>query len=77
MTELTQAALAMELGFWPATAKGWNWTWQQCGRYGYRKSLAHSTNPEHLVPSVPSLTNVPPLRVAAPYGHTRNRFGRI
>ena len=25
MTELTQAELAKELGFWPATAKGWSW----------------------------------------------------
>ena len=28
MTELTQAELAKELGFWPATAKGWTWAWQ-------------------------------------------------
>ena len=33
MTELTQAALGKELGFWPATPKGWTWTWQRCGRY--------------------------------------------
>ncbi len=43
MTELTQAELGKELGFWPATAKGWTWTWQRCGRYEYRKCLTHST----------------------------------
>ena len=32
--------------------KGWTWTWQRCGRYKYRKLLMHSTNPDHLVPSV-------------------------
>jgi hypothetical protein len=37
MTELTQAELAKELGFWPATARGWTWTWQRCGRCEYRK----------------------------------------
>lgn len=41
MTELTQAALALakELDFGPATAKGWTWTWQRCSRYDYRKCL--------------------------------------
>jgi hypothetical protein len=29
MTELTQAELAKDLGFRPATAKGWTWTWQR------------------------------------------------
>jgi hypothetical protein len=71
MTELTPAALAKELGFWPATAKGWTWTWQRCGRYEYRKCLTHSTNPDRLVPSVPSPTNVGPLRIAARYGAGR------
>jgi hypothetical protein len=71
MTELTRAALAKELGFWPATAKGWTWTWQRCGRYEYRKCLTHSTNPDRLVPSVPSPTNVGPLRIAARYGAGR------
>ena len=67
MTELTQAELGKELGFWPATAKGWMWTWQRCGPYEYRKVLTHSTNPDHLVPSVPSPTNVPPLRITGRY----------
>jgi hypothetical protein len=67
MAELTQAALAKELGFWPATARGWSWTWQRSGRYEYRKCLTHSTNPDHLIPRVPSLTNVPPLRIADRY----------
>jgi hypothetical protein len=51
----------------PATAPGWTWTWQRCGRYEYRKCLTHLTNPDHLVASVPSPTNVPPLRIAARY----------
>lgn len=29
MSELTQAELAEELGVWPATTKGWTWTWQR------------------------------------------------
>ena len=56
MTELTQAQLAKELGFWPTTAQGWTWTWQRCGRYEYRKRLTHSTNPDHLIPSETSPT---------------------
>jgi hypothetical protein len=71
MTELTQAELAKELGFWPAAAKGWTWTWQRCGRYEYRKCLTHSINPDHLVPSVPSPTNLLPLRIAARYSSRR------
>jgi hypothetical protein len=67
MTELTQAERAKELGFWPAAAKGWAWTWQRCGRYDYRKCLTRSTNPDHLVPSVPTATDVPPLRITARY----------
>ena len=67
MTELTQAALAKELGVWPATAKGWTWEWQRCGRYDYRKCLTRSTNPDHLVPSVQPPANVPPLRIADRY----------
>jgi hypothetical protein len=76
MTELTRAALAKELGLWLATAKGWTWTWQRCSRYDYRKCLTHSTNPDHLVPSVPSPTNVPPLRMAARYAAERPRAAR-
>jgi hypothetical protein len=67
MTELTQAELAKESGFGAATAKGWTWTWQRCGRYEYRKCLTHSINPDHLVPSVPSATDVSPLRIADRY----------
>jgi hypothetical protein len=44
--------------------KGWTWTWQRCGRYEYRKVLMHSTNPDHLVPSSPSPTDVAPLELA-------------
>lgn len=67
ISELTQAELAKDLGFWPATAKGWTRTWQRCRRYDYRKCLTHLTNPDHLVASVPSPTNLPPLRIAARY----------
>ena len=77
MTELTQDALAKELGFWPATAKGWTWIWQRCGRYQYRKCMTHSTNPDDLVPRQPSPTNVPPLRIGAQYAAGKPRFRRV
>jgi hypothetical protein len=67
MTELTRAELAKELGFLPATAKGWTSTRQRCGRYNYRKRLAHLTNPDHLIVSVPPPTNASPLRMATRY----------
>ena len=73
MSELTQDELAKELGYCPATAKGWAWTWQRCGRYEYRKCLVHSTNPDHLVPPQPSETNAPPLRISGRYAAGRNR----
>jgi hypothetical protein len=76
MTELTQAELSKELGFWPSTTKGWTWTSQRCGRYKYRKCLTHLTNPDHLVPAVPSLTNVPPSRIADRYAARRPRGPR-
>jgi hypothetical protein len=76
MTELTQAELAKELGLWPATAKGYAWAWQRCGRYAYRQCLTHTTNPDHLVPSVPCPTNVPPLLVVARYAAERPRAPR-
>jgi hypothetical protein len=71
--ELTQATLAKELGYWPATAKGWAWTWQRCGRNAYRKCLTHSTNPDHLVPRQSSGTNVPPLRISDRYAYPAAR----
>ena len=43
---------------------GVHWAGQRCGRYEYRKVLMHSTNPDHLVPSTTSLTDIPPLRAA-------------
>ena len=49
------------------TGKGWTWRWQRCGRYKYQKLLVHTTNPDHLVPSTPSLTDVPPLQVVRRY----------
>lgn len=75
MSELTKAELARELGLWPPTTKGWTWTWQRSGRYAYRKCLTHTTNPDHLVPSVPSPTNVGPLRVAGRYAAGRKPGG--
>jgi hypothetical protein len=47
--------------------KGWTWTSQRFGRYKYQKLLVHTTNPDHLVPSTPSLTDIPPLEVAPRY----------
>ncbi len=71
MTELTQAELAQELGFWPATANGWTWEWQRCGRYEYRRCRTHSTNPGHLVPRGPSPTTTSLLRIADRYAMGR------
>lgn len=71
MIGFTQAELAKESSFRPA--KGWTWTWQRSGRYNYRKCLVHLTNPDHLVPSAPSLTNVPPLRISRRYAAGRPR----
>jgi hypothetical protein len=44
--------------------KGWTWTSQRCGCYKYQKLLIHTTNPDHLAASTPSLTDIPPLRAA-------------
>lgn len=71
MTEVTQAALAKTLGFPPATANGWTWAWQRCGRYEYGSRLLHSTNPDHLVPRGPAATIALPLRVAGRYAPGR------
>jgi hypothetical protein len=46
---------------------------QRCGRYEYRPALMCSTNPDHLVPSTPSLTDIPPLRAADGYAGGRPR----
>jgi hypothetical protein len=54
-------------------SKGWTWTRQRCGRYDYQKVLVHTTNPDHLVPSTPSLTDIPPLRAADGYADGRPR----
>jgi hypothetical protein len=48
-------------------AKGWTRTSQRRSRYKYQKVLAHTTNPDHLVPSTPSLTDIPPLQVTPRY----------
>ena len=41
--------------------------WQRCGRYKYQKVPVHTTNPDHLVPSTSSLTDIPPLQVTPRY----------
>ena len=76
MTEVTQDELAKELGFLPATAKGWRWTWQRCGRCEYRKCLTHLTNSDHLIPQGPSPTDVSFMRIAAQYAAGRRRVRR-
>ena len=46
----------------------------------YRKCLTYTTNPDHLVPGVPSPRNVPPLRVAERYtagGPRARRRGKL
>jgi hypothetical protein len=52
-------------------ATGEHWGYQRCGRYAYQRVLMHSTNPDHLVPSPPSLTDIPPLRAADGYAGGR------
>ena len=53
---------------------------QRCGRYKYQRLLVHTTNPGHLVPSTPSLTDIPPLQVVRRYrredGSVMNRSRR-
>jgi len=70
-----QIAMADDLFGWPGD--GVHWTWQRCGRYKYQKVLMHSTNPDHLAASTPSLTDIPPLQVTPRYrrddGFTMNR----
>ena len=60
--------------------KGRTWTWQRCGRYKDQKVLVHTTNPDHLAASTPSLTDIPPLQVAPHYrrddGFAMNRSPR-
>jgi hypothetical protein len=66
-----QAAMTEDLFGLPGD--GLHWTWQRCGRFKYQKVLVHSTNPAHLVPSTPSLTDIPPLRAADGYAGGRPR----
>jgi hypothetical protein len=65
------------VGFGADTANGWTWTWQRCGRHEYRKCLTHSTNPDHVVPGVPSPTNALPLRIAARYAVGKPRLRSV
>jgi hypothetical protein len=60
-----QIAKTDDLFGWPGD--GVHWAWQRCGRYEYRKVLMHSTNPDHLVLSAASPTNVPPLQRSSPW----------
>ena len=48
-------------------ATGEHWGYHRCGRYAYWRVLMHSTNPDHLVPSTPSLTDTPTLEIAPRY----------
>ena len=48
-------------------ATGEHWGYQRCGRYAYQRVLVHTTNPDHLMPSTPSLTDIPPLQVTSRY----------
>ena len=54
-------------------SKGWTWTSQRSGRYKYPKVLVHTTNPDHLMPSTASLTDIPPQRAADGYAGGRPR----
>ena len=63
--------IAMRDDLFGLPGDGVHWAWQRCGRYEYRKVRVHSTNPDHLVPSAPSPTNVPPLQVADRYAAGR------
>lgn len=69
MTELTRADSATEVSFGPTAPRGW--TWQRCGRYKYRRYLTHLSNPDHLVPSAPAPTDMPPLRISERYAAGR------
>jgi hypothetical protein len=60
-----QIAMTDDMFGWPGD--GVHWAWQRCGRYKYRKVLMHSTNPGHLGPDQPSLTDIPPLQVVRRY----------
>lgn len=74
MTEFAQAESAKQLGFRPAMANGWAWTWQRCGRYEYRKCLTHTTNPDHQIATVQQPpANLLPLRTAPRYSAGRKR----
>jgi hypothetical protein len=41
----------------------------------YQKLLVHTTNPDHLAASTPSLTDIPPLQVVPPSFDVRGRRG--
>jgi hypothetical protein len=59
-----QIGMTDDLFGWPGD--GVHWAGQRCGRYEYRKVLMHSTNPDHLVPSSPSPTDVAPPWAGSP-----------
>jgi hypothetical protein len=54
-------------------SKGWDSGFMRSGRYAYRKVLVHSTNPDHLIPSPGTLSEYPPLLIAADYEAGRPR----
>ena len=47
--------------------KGWTKGMMRSGRYSYREVWTHTTNPDHLVPSPPSPTDISALEVAPRY----------
>jgi hypothetical protein len=51
--------------------KGWTWTSQRCGRYAYWRVLVHTTNPDHLMPSTPSLTDASTNNIVKLIGEER------
>jgi hypothetical protein len=46
---------------------GWVSCWMRSGRYTYRKVAAHTTNPDHVIPSAGAPSDTPPLQIADRY----------
>ena len=60
--------------------KRWTWMSARCGRHKYQKVLVHTTNPDYMLPSAPSLTDIPPFQLTPRYrrddGFTMKRLPR-
>jgi hypothetical protein len=50
---------------------GWASCSMRSGRYTYRKVVVHTTNPDHLIPSAATPSDMPPLQVALRYREGR------